>query len=365
MKKNQLSVPFSLAATAAVVLACAAGCAKKNSADMPAATAEPLPAESALTNAVITNAISANVTSTTPATNLNTAGTIMENVPADTEPATVTLPEEPTTPEPAPTAPAVEPEKHKVEMPATAPTAPTNFYSADFATNNSSPTPTTIENYYFRLRGGYEHTSHGDNNDTFYLSIKFYANGKDLRDRAGKNAWLVPDADAEFSHQYLPKPDGGSATGSEEGVELRASFFWPWANWTMRTMSHTNSSCPFSGPLTFGLGPTFNIGFDKLFDHTDTRLNRYFGARLTFNHDGFVEVTGGATDGLQGTRAQVLGELPVFTSHDHEISYVLRGLWNTGGNSSPDVFQGGFFVEMPFDFLVKPAKWNDLNPFKE
>lgn len=359
MKKNNLSASVSLTASLAVAFVCAAGCAKKNNSD------KTLPPPGEGTPAIATKSATATNANAAADATFNSAPVVAEKAPAITNPpAAATTVTAPATPAPAPTAPAVKRTKI-VEMPATTPVAPTNFYSGDLATNSCCLMPTTAENYYFRIRGGYEHTSHGDNSDTFYLGIKFYANGGDLRERAGKNAWLVPDADLEFSHQGLPKPDFGSAEGSDEGVQLRANLFWPWAHWTTRIMSRTNSLCPLSQPLELGFGPTLNIGFDKLFDHTDARLNRYFGARMTINREGFIEVTGGATDGLEGTRAQVLTELPVFTSRSQDVRYVVRGLWNTGDNRSPDVFQAALFVEMPLDFIAQPDCWSDLNPFKK
>ena len=359
MKNNKLSVPISLTTTLAFILTCALGCAKKNS-----------PGENLL-NAPETNPTNAAADSIPAAATTNVATATDSPVMA---PAAITNP--PTMPtttkkaslsateEPAPTKPIAPATIKVVEMPATVPAAPTNFYSGDFAMTNCC-TSATSDNYYLRLRGGYQHVNHGDNNDTYWLSVKFFAHGDGLRERAGKNAWLVPDADAEFSHQYLAKPDGSASPGSGEGVQLRASLFWPWLHWSNRMFARTNSVCPMCQPLLLGFGPTANVGFDQLFDGSEARLARYFGVRMTINRDGFIEYTAGGTDGLAGTRQQILAELPFYTSRDGEVRYVFRGLWNTGSHSTPDLFQAGFFVEMPLCFLATPSKWHDLIPCKK
>ena len=339
MKNNKLSVPISLTATLAFILTCALGCAKKNS-----------PGENLL-NAPETNPTNAAAGSIPPAATTNVATATDSPVMA---PAAITNPPTTTkkaslsaTEEPAPTKPSAPATIKVVEMPATVPVAPTNFYSGDFATDTCCVSATTSDNYYFRLRGGYQHVNHGDNNDTYWLSVKFFAHGDDLRERAGKNAWLVPDADAEFSHQYLAKPDGSASPGSGEGMQLRASFFWPWLHWSKRMFARTNSVCPMCQPLMLGFGPTANVGFDQLFDGSEARLARYFGVRLA------------------GTRQQILAELPFYASRDGEVRYVFRGLWNTGSHNTPDLFQAGVFVEMPLCFLATPSKWHDLIPCKK
>jgi hypothetical protein len=45
------------------------------------------------------------------------------------------------------------------------------------------------------------------------------------------------------------------------------------------------------------------------------------------------------------------------------VRYYLRGLWNHGTSSEPDVLEGGVFVEMPLGTLFCPEKWGDLVPF--
>ncbi len=251
-------------------------------------------------------------------------------------------------------------------MPAAPPVAPTNFYSADIAKNHQCCAAyATNQDYYFRFRAGYQHINHGDNNDTWFASVKFYARPDALRERAGKNAWLIPDAEAELSHEYLAKNDASASPGSGEGMALRAYLFWPWMHWTTRFLSCTNSVCSFCEPHTFALGPTANVGFEQLFDGTSGRFARYGGARLTFDRDGFIEYTLGATDGLASGRQQAVVELPLYTSRDGEVRYVIRGLWNRGNHSYPDELQGGLFLEMPFAFIATPSKWSDLIPFRK
>ena len=81
-------------------------------------------------------------------------------------------------------------------MPATTPQPPANFYPSDVATNKF---------YSLHFRVGYQHANHGNNNSTAWLSAKAAVNADQWRQQAGKNGWLVPDADAEFSHQDLAK----------------------------------------------------------------------------------------------------------------------------------------------------------------
>jgi len=288
--------------------------------------------------------------------------------PAPVAPQVITNPEPATTttkavaaPEkiqetPAPTVPETKPAPKIVEMPTTIPQAPTNFYTGDMATNHD---------YTLRFRAGYQHVNHSDNNDTFWLSVKFSASGDRLREHAGKNAWLVPDADAEFSHQDLAKKSGGVNAGSDEGVQLQASLFWPWMRWALQCCSRTNNTCPFSGPMALALGPTANVGFDQLFDGTSPQMFGHGGARLTLNRDAFVEYTFGGAENLGGTRQQLVGELPIFQSRNGQIRYVVRGLWDHTTGNHPDLLQGAFFVEMPFDFIATPFKWSDLIPFKK
>lgn len=263
----------------------------------------------------------------------------------------------PTAPEkfaetPAPTKPEPKPAVKVVEMPATTPPPPKNFYPSDVAANR---------NYSFHFRAGYQHANHADNNDTYWLSIKFAASGERLRQRAGKNGWLVPDADAEFSHQDLAKKSGGT----DEGVRLDANAFWPWFNWVMNVCSRTNVSCPYSGPLALTLGPVANVGFDQLFDGTSPQNYGHGGARLTINHDSFIEYMFGGAENLGGVRQQLVGELPLYQSRDHQVRYVIRGVWDHTTGNSPDLLQGAFLVEMPLDFIATPSKWSDLVPFKK
>ena len=363
MKTNKLSVPISITVALVGVVACAVSCAKKNTGPQPV----PAPPETPNTNtaAANTNApvAATNAAAETPVTvtNVPTAETASEitNPP----PATTTAPETITA-----TDTNLPGHTVVVEMPTTIPAAPTNFYSADIVTTAPNLAPGAnagcATNFFFRFRAGYEHIYHGDNNDSYWLSAKFFAYGDGLREQAGKNGWLIPDADAEISTGYLPKPDQRRSPGSDSGLRFRANFTWPWIHWTALMFDRSNSICPFCKPLVLGLGPTVNVGFDHLYnDASDYRFARYAGVRLTFNRDGFIEYTAGGTDGLDSTRQQVVAEIPFLESRNGEVKYYLRGLWNHGASSKPDVLEGGLFLEMPFTTLVKPDKWGDLVPF--
>ena len=257
----------------------------------------------------------------------------------------------PTKPEPKPE-PATPTVTKVVEMPATTPQPPANFYPSDVATNKF---------YSLHFRVGYQHANHGNNNSTAWLSAKAAVNADQWRQQAGKNGWLVPDADAEFSHQDLAKK---SSSDTGEGVQLQASLFWPWKRWTMAN-SHTNAACPFSGPVALALGPTLNGGFDQLFDGTSPQLFSHGGVRLTINRDGYLEYTFGGAENLPGVRQQLAAELPIFQSHNGEIRYLVRGLWDHTTGNHPDLVQGAFLVEMPLDIFTSRDKWRDLNPFKK
>jgi hypothetical protein len=251
-------------------------------------------------------------------------------------------------------------------MSTNAPVAPTNFYSATVNNNTCCLNPVSCEgstNYILDFDIGYEHIYHGDNNDALSLGAKFYAYGDDLRASAGKNGWLIPDMDIEVASTYLPKPDNVRSQGSDNGLRLRADFTWPWFHWTTLLFARDGSICPFCQPLTLGLGPTVNVGFDHLYDETDFRLARYAGVRLTINRTGFIEYTVGETEGLDSIRQQVVAELPISVSHDGEVRYYFRGLWNHGISSRPDVLEAGLFLEMPFSTIIEPEKWGDLVPF--
>ena len=350
--------------TAALVglVACAVSCAKKNEADNKPL---PPPPEPLPTNAVALK------------TNTPAAGNPVTNAPAITNvPAATTTPEITNQPPAATTVKAPEiitatdtnlpGHTAIVEMPTTIPAAPTNFYSPEITRTQSSLAPASTpggNNYFIRLRAGYEHINHGDNNDSYAVGAKFYAYGDGLRESAGKNGWLIPDADVEVSSQYLPKTDQNPHPGSDNGVRVRADFTWPWFHWTTLMFARDNSVCPFCKPLALGLGPTVNVGFDHLYNETDFRLARYAGVRLTFNRDGFIEYTAGGTDGLDGTRQQIVAEIPFYESRDGEVKYYLRGLWNRGAHNRPDILEGGLFLEMPFSTIVTPSKWGDLVPF--
>jgi hypothetical protein len=282
---------------------------------------------------------------------------------SNTPPAVTTV-KAAATPEKIQEAPApTKPETKIVEMPATVPQAPTNFYSGEMAAQHA--VATTNQNYFFRFRAGYQHTSFGgNNNDTYWLSLKFYAYGDQWRQEVGKNAWLVPDSTAEISHQDLPKNRGGNSSATTDALQVEANFFWPWFNWDINNRSSKNNYCPFSGPLALALGPTANAGFNQVFNsnYAPTGFG-HAGARLTLNRDAFIEYTVGGDASLGGTRQQLATELPIYQSRDGQVRYVVRGLWDHVGGSHPDLLQGAFFVEMPFGFLVTPSKWSDLIPF--
>ena len=289
--------------------------------------------------------------------------TISNTPPAITTVKATTAPEK-IQEAPAPTKPAAKPETKIVEMSTTVPQAPTNFYSGDMAATHAATTITTNQNYFFRFRAGYQHTSFGGNNDTYWLSLKFYAFGNQWRQDVGKNAWLVPDSSAEISHQDLPKNQSGNNSGTTDGLQVAANFFWPWGNWTVKNASATKAFCPFSGPLAIAIGPTANVGFDQLFNSgSSPETFGHGGARLTLNRDAYIEYTVGEAQNLPGTRQQLATELPIYQSRDGQVRYVVRGLWDHVGGSHPDLLQGVFLVEMPFDFLITPSKWSGLIPF--
>lgn len=341
----------TVAASLALMLASGLSCSQKSPSpqgNQPLPAPEPLP----------TNHIAA-AKASAPTNNL-TVTIVNSNTPVS---ATIATPPPATTTTSAP--PVVPPKNNVVvEMPSAPPTAPTKFYSDEPVLKPCCEgEPSTKRNYYLSFRAGYQHINYHDNRDTYYVGAKFYANGADLRARAGKNAWLVPDATAEISHQYLPKPDGSATPGTGEGMQFRADFFWPWLNWTTGTLFRTNVVCPLCRPLALGFGPVAEVGFDQLFDGSSARFARYAGARLTVNQNGFIEYTAGGTDGLSGTRQQVIAELPIYSSRDGEVRYVLRGEWNRSDEAQPDVLSGGLFLEMPFSIFAQPKKWSDLIPF--
>ena len=353
MKNSKLTLPLSITATLAFIITCGISCTQKTTppeSNGPTSAPKPQPTNSAEPSAATAPANHVAVTNAA-----STAAATKENAAAITN--------LPPAPELAPTAP---PSTNSVvvEMPAMPPTAPAKFYSDEPTLKTCCANVTTTNrNYYLSFRAGYQHISYHDNRDTYYLGAKFYANGAGLREQAGKNAWLVPDASAEISHQYLPKPDGIPTPGTGEGIQFRAEFFWPWMHWTTPVSSRSKTVCPLCRPLALGLGPVAEVGFDQLFDGSSARLARYAGARLTINHDGFIEYTGGGTDGLSGTRQQVIAELPIYTSRDGEVRYVLHGEWNRSDEAQPDVLSGGLFLEMPICILTQPKKWSDLVPF--
>jgi hypothetical protein len=344
------------------LIACGLSCAKKSSAPEKAV---PPPPEPAPTNSVTDNTTNSAATNAPAET-----APVVTNAPAAAQEITNPPPAETTTkaPETAPmTATNLPGHAEVVEMPTNTPVAPTNFYPAEIASNNAcclAPVSETgSTNFFLSFRVGYEHVYHGDNNDSYVLDAKFYAYGDGLRESAGKNGWLIPDADAEISSGDLAKPDYVAHGGSDNGLQFRADFTWPWIRWTALASANSNSVCPYCEPLAFTLGPTVNVGFDHLYDEWKYRFAHYAGLRLTINRSAFIEYTVGDTIGLAGTRQQIVTEIPFYQSRDGEVRYYLRGLWNHGDSNKPDILEGGLFLEMPFTTLVRPDKWGDLVPF--
>jgi len=370
MKTNKFSVPLAMATAVAGLAVMAASCAKKSA--PPEKNPAP-PPESQPTNTV------ADVATNAPAaTNALPAEVLVEtNVPPVSQEITNPPPAETTTKAPEPISLVdtnLPGHTEVVAMPTNLPVAPTNFYpvaaaSGSTGTNQAKMTSVSAvtgpnsTNFFLRFQAGYQHVNHGDNHDTYAVGAKFYAYGDGLRGEAGKFGWLIPDATAEISSQYLPKSDGDRSPGSDNGLQFRAGLTWPWLHWTSLLANRPDSVCPFCQPLKFSLGPTVNAGFDHLYNESDYRFARYGGLRLAFNRSGFIEYTVGATDGLDGTRQQLVAEIPFYESRDGEVRYYLRGLWNRGDGSHPDVLTGGLFLEMPFTTLIKPEKWRDLVPF--
>lgn len=351
MKSSNLRAPLAMSASLASILALNLSCGKQTNA--PSDHWE-------------LTAGGSNTTVTSPAESVvATNELIAAKAKAITNaPVAVTAP---ATPEIAPTAPASQPltasNAKVVEMPVGVQTAPQNFYPDNFSTNRAAIFNQQSD-YYFTARAGYEHTGYGNHRDTWYAGLKFYAHPEALRTRVGnKLAWLVPDATLEFSHQALARPDDATHPGAGDGVQLRADFYWSWINWTTRVLARENCACAYAQPLNFALGPVFTTGFDKTFEGSAFRANRYIGARLSLNRYAFVQYTFGKTDGLADTRQELLGELPFYISRNREIRYTLRGEWSRGDNAHPDYFQVGVFAEMPLDLLVRPRQWRELVPF--
>jgi hypothetical protein len=360
MKINKLLVPVSITAALAGMVACAVSCAKKSSAPPSPAPPEPVP-----TNSVTDNTAAAAATNTAPET-----PTITNTPPPSSSEITNPPPAETTTKAPETNSVAetnLPGHNTVVDMATNPPIAPTHFYPPVMSSNSACClTPVGVlsnTNFYVALRGGYQHINHGDNNDSYWASIKLYAFGDGLREEAGKNAWLIPDASLEIFSGYVAKPDNVPNPGSGPGFGLRGDFTWPWIRWNAAMGHNADSIWPWARPMSLSVGPTVNLGFDHLYDEYKYRFAGYAGVRLTIDRTGFIEYTVGDTIGLAGTRQQVVAELPFLESRDGEVRYYLRGLWNRGTSSKPDVLEGGVFVEMPLGLLVTPGKWGDLVPF--
>jgi hypothetical protein len=365
MKTNKLSIPLSLTAGLIGLIACAVSCAKKST---PPANPSPWVPETSTNNSPAADPAIAPTVTNVPApaaepiaTNASAAPVTVTNQPSADASAHAADPITATdTNLPGHTA--------IVDMPASAPVAPTNFYAAGVSSNNlcclSPLDDDDNTNFFVTLRAGYDHMYHGDNNDSYRVSAKFYAFGDGLRQSAGKNGWLIPDASAEIASGPIAKPDQDPHPGSDDGLGFRADFTWPWLHWTSLATDDAHT-CPFLEPMDITFGPTVNVGFDHLYNESRYRLARYAGVRLTFNRFGFIEYTVGGTDGLDSTRQQIVTELPFYQSRDGEVRYYLRGLWNHGASSRPDILEGGIFLEMPMTTLIEPGKWGDLIPFAQ
>jgi len=356
MNHQNLKRPAFTLAALACLAATVMSCGKKSPTPPSAGSPETTPVAEPAKPAAPTNAA---VTAVTIATNPVAAHN--GNVP-DTDIAATTTSAKPATPTADTSTPiaATHPDSAPanithVEMPETPPAMPTNFYPAGFAGQPA---------YYLRFRAGYEHINYRDNNDAAYLGAKFYAHNDDLRTRAGKNGWLIPDAEVEVAHHLLAKPDADLHPGSDQGISVSAEIYWPWMKWTMNEMAKNNCPCPLGRPLTVKLGPVANVGWEKL-DTGTGHVSGYGGARLNFGHDGYLEYTLGRTDGFAGMRQQLIAELPISVSRDGEVRYVVRGTWNHFDTSHRDILTGGLFLELPFTTLAKPSKWGDLIPFRQ
>jgi hypothetical protein len=271
-------------------------------------------------------------------------------------PAPATKPEESATAQPTTVSTKV------VEMPSTPAAAPKNFYPQELSSNSYCLLDEKAD-YHFSVRAGYLHSGYGNDRDTFYGGLKFYAHPTELRAKAGKLGLLVPDATVEISHQPLRRRDDADQPGVGNGVQFRADIYWAWVNWTSKFFARENCACSFAKPMNITIGPVATLGFDKTFEGSGFRFARYGGARLTINRYAFLEYTLGRTDGIGTWSQQFLGEIPFYISHDEQVRYVLRGEWMRGSRREPDFYQVGAFVEMPMGLVFRPREWHSLVPF--
>lgn len=365
MKKNQLAIPLLMTASLASVVALNLSCGKKTPSTATSPTVPEIPATNLPSaDAVPTNSpITTNATSlmaVNPPATLNAASSSAPAAPAEitNPPVAATAPVAPATPEIAPTAPAEKPVVKTVEMPTTVPAAPAEFYSRDFTNQPIAIAKSKKSDSHLNLRLGYSHVGYGNSRDTVYGGVKFYFEPDALREKAGKNAWLLPNTSAELVHQYLPKPDK-SGSGSTPGLQLRANAYWPWAKWTCDSLTRENCSCSYAQPLHFTAGPTVTAGFDRTFEGSGFRFARYAGVRLAVNRYAFVEYALGRIDGLGRNRQQLIAELPIYSSHDGDVRYALRGEWSRGDRNLPDYFQLGAYIEMPLELALRPRDWRE------
>jgi hypothetical protein len=297
--------------------------------------------------------------------------------PAAPAPVVETNPPEPTPPLAAPTAPA--PENNSVSIPPdnSTPTAVANStppakknscsFIRNLLTGSFTNNLTDNQEFFYRVRAGYERAQYGNTESTWLLAAKFYYRPQSWRDelKGSTNFFmslLVPDTLGVIDHSAIELvPDSGKPT-AQEGVHAGIGFFWPWLNWR----SKASDDCP-DGAIQFSLGPTINGGVEETSSGSDPDLNwyRYGGLRLAASPDAFVEFTIGRNGDLPGVRQQVLGEIPIYRNHNSDFRYVLRGLWNapTSGGNGKSIFEAAILVEFPFEALEHPSKFINLIPF--
>jgi hypothetical protein len=289
---------------------------------------------------------------------------IQEPVPvvAAPEPNPVAAPPETNAVPPAPVAPAVVAENS---------VPPTNKPSCSFIRNllTGSFTNNLTDNqeFFYRVRAGFERADYGNTENTWLLAAKFYYRPQSWRDELKDStnflaSLLIPDTFGVIDHSAIELvPDSGKPT-AEEGVHAGVGFFWPWLNWR----SKAPDDC-LDGAIQFSFGPTINGGAEDTTSGSDPDLNwsRYGGVRLAASPDAFVEFTIGRNGDLPGGRQQVLGEIPIYRNHNSDFRYVLRGLWNapTSGANGKSIFEAAILVEFPFEALEHPSKFINLIPF--
>jgi hypothetical protein len=310
------------------------------------------------------------------------------NAVAESAPTNVVAASAPTNPPAAPVIPA--PAATNISEAIPPPATPTNTApdtsTSSIVTNSAPPAKaascsvirnlltgsftnnlTDDQEFFYRVRAGFERADYGNTENTWFLGAKFYYRPQSWRDelKDGTNFFaslLVPDTLGGIDHSAIELvPDSGKPA-VQEGVHAGVGFFWPWLNWH----SKAPADCP-DGALQFSIGPTINGGAEDTTSGSDPDLNwyRYGGVRLAASPDAFVEFTIGRNGDLPGVRQQVLGEIPIYRNHNSDFRYVLRGLWNapTSGGNGKSIFEGAILVEFPFEALEHPSKFINLIPF--